>query len=408
MQAARKPDRLLSLDRARGVAILLMLIAHLGPGVLSRLPISATMSDLVLLLGRAATTAFVVVFGLTCGFVYGPRIAQAPAQALRRAGRRSLLVLAAALVVVPFRWAHWLPTPADGGHEVWPLIFVGYSVLVYYAIGVLLLPLLVWLCVAGRQARTGVLIAVGLAVFLLGDVTQRSWWDPADGLGGVEYLRMVLCSGPYPVLQTTGYALVAAAVGLRLARAHAAGQLRAFLPLSLGAGLTAVAAALLIGTIEGTLSLAEMSSPTGRVPLRAWHVLLAGGATLLMLTGLLHRESGVPRGDAAGATTVRAASAGFAPLAGLGRAALPLYAGQSCLLPATALLHNALGLPTPAALAAAFVAYAAVAAYLIRPSAEAGRTPVTPPVPVPARRPARARRARGPVLVGPARTAHAT
>src|SRR6478672_11037322 len=67
---SRPGSRLLGLDQARAVAIIAMMVFHFAPGVFIQLPRFEPFRDPVLWFGRMATPAFVVVFGVTAGFVF--------------------------------------------------------------------------------------------------------------------------------------------------------------------------------------------------------------------------------------------------------------------------------------------------------------------------------------------------
>lgn len=68
-----KKERLTFIDETRALAIISMIIAHFGPGVFQRLPSLQFLAEPVLFIGRFATTTFIVVFGITLGFVYFDR-----------------------------------------------------------------------------------------------------------------------------------------------------------------------------------------------------------------------------------------------------------------------------------------------------------------------------------------------
>ena len=103
MSKSASAPRFTAIDETRALAIISMMIMLFGPGVFQRIPALAPLAEPVLFWGRFATTTFILVFGVTVGFVYYERFqGTSRPQVLKAVHARSrLLVLCALLICVP-------------------------------------------------------------------------------------------------------------------------------------------------------------------------------------------------------------------------------------------------------------------------------------------------------------------
>lgn len=76
-----------------------MILAHFGPGVYERLGVGGTARALLDLIGRVATPAFVLIFGITLAIVYVPKSRVVPDATMRGLINRSGLVFVCSLIV---------------------------------------------------------------------------------------------------------------------------------------------------------------------------------------------------------------------------------------------------------------------------------------------------------------------
>src|SRR5262249_16379748 len=135
---SRVGSRLLGLDQARAVAIIAMMVFHFAPGVFIQLPQFEPLRNPILWFGRMATPAFVVVFGVTTGFVFLPRyVRHKPGNLSGRLRRRAFWILVCAIAItVPI----WIRLGSSSEVDAWQCVFCLYSVLLFYALALAVLP----------------------------------------------------------------------------------------------------------------------------------------------------------------------------------------------------------------------------------------------------------------------------
>ena len=318
MSHGNKSGRLTFIDETRALAIGAMMLMHFGPGVIQRMPALEPIANLILVAGRFATPAFIVVFGITAGFVYAKKFREGAAAASRkRIHRRAALVLAAAAILVLPRYT----VLADAGtFDFKTAAYASYSVLSYYVLGLLTLPL--WLkLIAKDPMRRAPLLGLGMWLVHLG---LNAVWPHDPGLGVGEWIRMHLVSGSYPYFAMTGVAMLAVPVGFAIRRAHADGTVHTTLArrvLPLGLGLTALGIAWGLGL--GELSLQAILDATPKAPARPWYYLMFGGMTLMLLTTMAF----APR------VLGRRGVWALYPLGLAGQAALEIYTSHAYVLP---------------------------------------------------------------------------
>ena len=350
----RPAPRLLGLDQARAAAILAMLVAHFAPGVFVQLPHLDHLRPAVYAFARLATPTFVVVFGVTIGFVYLPRyLRRGPRRTAAHLGRRAALMLVCAgVIAVPF----WIQLGVSGETDRWVWLSGLYSVLLFYAVALALLPL--WLgWIVGQDSdlsgQVGILshsrltvkcVLAGVVLWVAGTAGHQLVPESPPGAG--EYVRTVLASGSYAYLQLMGTALLALPVGVWLrARWEAGLDPRALVSLLVAAlGLAAVGG--LWGLAAGEYEAGPFLAGELRTPPRAWYFLHVGGVGLALvpLYELTTRALG----------PLRPLAYGFALF---GQAGLVIYTGHVFVLPGLALADRVTPLHGAARVAAGLVPF---------------------------------------------------
>lgn len=325
VSAAPKADRLWGLDQARAVAIFAMILAHFAPGVFLRMPQLGRLEMPVLWFGRLATPAFMVIFGVTAGFVFLPRyVAGNPRDTARRLVRRAAVVFLCAIVITVPRW---IAFHRKGITDPWEWTFEAYSVLLFYTFGVGLLPLwLRWL--AKDTLRRG--IAAGVGLWAVGTLLYHVWpGRPEDQKDTAGFLRMVLFAGPYAYCQMMGTTLVAVPAGLWLRQRLDAGDAPRALVQLYVLGMTCALAGGCWGIALGEFDPAKIISGQLRIPPRAWYFLHFGGLSLSLIPALEYATKK--------ATILR--RPGYV-LALFGQTSLLLFTGSELVLPGLALLDH--------------------------------------------------------------------
>jgi hypothetical protein len=161
---------LYGLDQARAVAIMAMMAFHFAPGLFMHLPSLQPLVSSVLWFGRMATPAFVTVFGVTAGFVFLPKFVRGqPGDIPYRLRRRAFWIFVCAIAItIP----SWIKLATRGESYVWPWLYKFYSVLLFYAIALVIVPY--WLRWLSRHTEVRALVA-GLALWVAGSVGYHCW-----------------------------------------------------------------------------------------------------------------------------------------------------------------------------------------------------------------------------------------
>jgi hypothetical protein len=269
----------LGLDQARAVAIIAMMVFHFAPGVLIQLPRLEPLRNPVLWFGRMATPAFVVVFGVTAGFVFLPRfVLRKPRDLPGRLHRRAFWVLVCAVAItIPV----WIRLAVSEVGDTWQWVFGLYSVLLFYALAMELLPL--WLRWLARHTELRA-IAFGVALWALGTAAFYLW--PRGPLSAPEFVRMVLLSGDFAYLQMMGTAILAMPIGLHMRRAYDRGTGHEFLGQLFLWGLFFSLAGMGWGMAAGEYDVERIVSGELKVPSRPWYYLHFGALALVAISGL--------------------------------------------------------------------------------------------------------------------------
>ena len=327
-----------------------MLVAHFAPGAFIQLPQLEPLRVPVFAFARLATPTFVVVFGVTIGFVYLPRyLRRGPGQTAADLGRRSaLMMVCAVLIAIPY----WAGLASEGVSDRWAWAAGFYSVLLFYVLALLLLPM--WLRWLGppegqvgepsHSSLTFKCLVAGVTLWVAGTAAHRL--VPQGAPGAVEYLRTVLASGSYAYFQLMGTALLAVPVGVWLRNRWEAGlDQRALFGMLLGS--------LALATIGGVWGLAAGEYVLGpflagelRTPPRAWYFLHVGGVGLglIPLYELCTRALG----------PLRPLAYGFALF---GQVGLIIYTGHVFVLPGLALADRIVPLHGAARVVVAFLPF---------------------------------------------------
>jgi hypothetical protein len=352
----RLDRRLAGLDQARAVAILAMLAAHFAPGVFAQLPRFEPLHVPTLAFARLATPTFMVVFGVTVGFVYLP---PRPGMGRRLLKRAALLLVCAVIVAVP----GWVRLAAESPTHVWAWPFAMYSVLLFYALAVAALP--AWLALAasadGQPRVTARCVAAGVGLWALGTMGHQLWAQEPPG--GPEFARMMLVSGSFAYCQMMGTALLAVPVGAWLRRCWRTWRDRRALATLLVAALGLAAVGGLWGIAAGEYDPDRILSGELRTPPRAWYFLHVGGVGLDLIPALELATR------AAGRLRPLAAA-----LARFGQVGPVVYTGHTLVLPGLALADRVVPLHGAVRVAAAVVPFGVFCVVVM-----AGRRPTSSP-----------------------------
>jgi hypothetical protein len=316
-----KPPRIAALDQMRAIAIGGMVLAHFAPGVFDRVAFDSGVERAVLLIGRFATPAFIVVFGLTAGLVYASKYyASRDREVGRRLARRGWLLLGCALLITT---PEFFALGVNGAPPIeW--LYATYSVLTFYWLAVVTLPGWLWLA---KSAPLVLLPLCGAALWSVSLWLGFGGWSYGENRV-MEFIRMNLVSGGFGYLGLMGTTLLCMPLGLRLHAARRSGSIGRETAMIAVLGAAAFAAGLLLfSRSESTLEMIVNGDAKG--PPRLWYFLLFGGIALLLFCGLAWLER-----------RIALASRVLYPLTLAGQAALPIYLGHAFVLPAIAVLDS--------------------------------------------------------------------
>ena len=203
-------SRLGAIDELRAIAIIFMMLAHFGPGVIERLPTIAPYGDAILFWSRFATVMFILVFGITVGFVHYTRMqSNGRSQVISRLNSRTRLVFLCALIIhIPNVIGLW----ESGSFGVADVLFAMYSVLTFYTFA--FLSVRIWLYALGKHPMVYAPL-IGLGHWIVASMILAIW-PQSPAMDTTEFLRFVLVSGPFAYLQLAGAVLFAIPVGIYL------------------------------------------------------------------------------------------------------------------------------------------------------------------------------------------------
>jgi len=309
--------RLAALDQLRALAVISMILAHFGPGVIERIPALGAYREVILFWSHFASVTFILVFGITVGFVHYERFWSADREiVLSRLRVRTALVLVCAIAIgIP----NFSTQCTAGKFEFIPCLLQFYSPLDFYVLGFLSAPY--WLRALGRRPiRNGIFI--GGAHWLAATVVLMLW--PLHvGFDAAEYIRMILVSGPFAYVQLAGCALAVMPIGIGLRRALGHGEYSMFVVALIGIGLGLTLLGWGLGHFLMEFDIHAINTGELRAPPRLWYWTFFAGPTLLLLVCLIVLERRAP-----------VISRLLYPLSLFGMGALPIYAAHVFVRPA--------------------------------------------------------------------------
>jgi hypothetical protein len=323
MRTGSAGNRLLCIDQARAITIAAMIIAHFAPGMVERLTMPPLLADFVLSLGRIATPGFAAIFGVTVGLVYLPKyLAGNKNRATEGLLRRSVLVAACALLVaaLSFTW-RWPP----GAMLNLDNLYASYSVLLFYAIALLTMP--VWLRIVA-YSPTIIALILAAVFYSLVNLVRDHLWLTSSNQDAAEFVRLVLFSGKYAYFLMMGTTFLFMPVGLYF---HALIIRRPVppVPVRIGAIAGVLAVCSLAAPVFWTGSIEEFISYWNSRTLWVSYHVAFGCLAIFMIVVF----DGLNRSGGTGGVVVR-------PLARFGRKSLAIYTAHAFILPTLHLLDG--------------------------------------------------------------------
>lgn len=351
------------IDQVRALSLAAMLVVHLRDAAAQHIGWHP-LADTLLFLARFATPAFVLIFGVVCGYAYLPKTLDGRHDEVARAlRRRGCLTAGWALVVALPKIAELL---AAGVREPAAWAHGTSGILGYYALAALTMPAWLWLIARDHQGRLAAPLGLSLWAVGQGVATVHLAGPGLDGGSGLNFARHCAFTGMFAYAQMTGTALFGAAVGLALRRASIVGRLDARLPLLGWSGLAMAGLGLACGIGSGEFSFQAVLDGSLKTPPRGWYFAFFGGTATALIgaLGLIERGEGWP------ARALR-------PLGLIGRRALPIYVAHMYVDTASARLGAILAIPPREAMALALALFVAFCADQMR-RAEAQSGPRRP------------------------------
>ena len=328
----------------RGILILWVVIVHWLPGVLARLPGTSTwIYEALTPALRFGTPGFAMVFGLGVGALGIAQYQYNPARYLKGTRFNAALILSGVLLMAIFRFgAKWSAGELDD-----PKLpsYLFYSVISFYALAMLSMPIVMRLCLLGtnRILTLFALMVGSMAIDAILEVTVA----PMRPGGFLELLKLYL-TAKYGYFQMMGFVMLGAAMGNLFRKFHQSAELSRDL---LVVGLTLVTLGLLV------LFDAEPESPLAQLgQVQSWNLAVYAGVALLIMSGfvVLNRGGGTQQ-----SRTLKWFNA-FASASGI--LAFPIFVGHALVIPVKDLLAN-LGIPGIVALAVPLGIFLIVLAY---------------------------------------------
>ncbi len=335
-----------AINIVRGVLVLCLIAIHFLPGVWERLPVDAERMEVVLHpFYRFGTPGFALVFGLGVGFFYFHQMAKG-GRVWRRIRFSAIVILTGILLLGMTRYALFTLVHDDPPKPLFSSVF--YSVLVYYLLAVLSIPL--WFRLIYRAGspilRTAVASGVSLAIYtVLDDLIGPK----PLGFGPAELVRLML-EANYNYFRMTGIVLIGAAIGLHY-RTQTDGP----------------AAARLYLTVGSLLMLASILIPLDMGHIHQW--LTMNGAEMFAVTGY----TGIVMVMLGLVTVLRMRTSRTGPLgvamrilAACGILSLPSYVAHGLVIPVKSILAATTGLSETVALGLSLGTFFLVAALAVR------------------------------------------
>ncbi len=326
-----------------------MVLAHFGPGIIERVPALGAYRDAVLFWGHFATVTFILVFGITVGFVHYERFYSDNRKKIvsRLYARARLVLICALLIGIP----GFAKECTGGRFEFIPCLLEFYSPLNFYLLGFLSAPL--WLMALGRQQplRNALLLAIanwGVAVILL------ALWPLGSGLDAWEYLRMTFVSGPFAYFQLAGCALAVMPIGIYVRKSLRERSYARLMVILMVLGVALTVGGWALGQSIHEFNVHAINTGELKAPPRLWYWMFFAGPTILLLAWLVALE-----------LRVTAASKFLYPLALFGMGALPIYAAHLFVLPALDFISKKFPIEGFSRIVIPFVTFAAYCAVVM-------------------------------------------
>ncbi len=279
--AKLKIRRFTALDQVRGLAVLMMICAHFGPGLYERAGLQGVVLDFLNFLGRIATPAFVLIFGITIAIIYVRKAQTDTAKARRTLLKRSGLVFFCSLAVALPETLDFILHPAeeDVGGWTYGILLRQYSVLSFYAVAIFITAFCIG-HIARDPVRRGLVYGAAL-VFIGTYLGYDAWPEEAGTL--IEIVRLLVVSGKYAVFVLLGCSWMMIAVGVFVVRKMAANEdYRQDLTV---AAIVLTLLGLAAGRIVGWRSLYDLQNDYGAPP-QIWYLLMIAGLMIASLVAL--------------------------------------------------------------------------------------------------------------------------
>ena len=156
----------------RGLLVLILIAIHFLPGVFERLPVNIErVNTLLYPFYRFGTPGFALAFGMGVGFFYFKQMANGNAHVWRRVRLSAMIVGIGVLILGAFKYGVFVTSPDSPPSQLFSAVF--YSVLTYYFVAVLSIPLWYHLTYRNKEPMLSVLCAAVIS-FILYVVLDRT------------------------------------------------------------------------------------------------------------------------------------------------------------------------------------------------------------------------------------------
>ena len=206
-----------SINIVRGLLVLILISIHFLPGVWERLPIdSERIGALLHPYYRLGTPGFALVFGLGVGYFYFYQMSTSKAHVWRRVRLSAIIVGVGIIIQALFNFGSALASPDPLPSPLFSSMF--YSVLIYYLLAVLSIPL--WFKIVYNK-NSPVLFSLAAAVgsYLIYLILNEIIGPKPFSFGLAELVRLML-EAKYNYFRMTGIVMIGVAIGLHY-RYHA-------------------------------------------------------------------------------------------------------------------------------------------------------------------------------------------
>lgn len=265
----------LVLNLLRGLLVCLLVLGHWTPGILGQLPghpmfIRQWFTPFF----NFATPGFAIIFGVSMGFIYYPMFQTDRKRTTRILRLGSTLLVGSVVVLAAVRMGQHL---IEGQHVDGTVFFnTFYSVLTYYLLAILTVPL--WFKFVGKWANAvvGSLVLAGL--LLGGYYLAGALFLPHEQTGILQLGRLMLVA-KFNYFNMSVGAVLGMAMGIHLQRHVDQSDLsKRYLTVGLISTAIGLAAGLAWGSSEQWLE--------ASIQIQAWKWLLYGGVTCLLISGM--------------------------------------------------------------------------------------------------------------------------